>query len=109
MNLPRSNHALTVANGGLLVAGGYDGEGVTSRVERLNMNTLTWEETGELPSPRCALSAVSVPVDLFNSNVLNSLRQQCMTAEAFGEDDFGDDATEDSSDEEFLMMDIEED
>ena len=77
MITPRSNYSITVADGQLLVAGGYDGQGVTSSAETLNMDTWSWEPVGDLPSPRSALAMVTVPVDILDPAELEKLRNMC--------------------------------
>ena len=77
MRLPRSDFSLTVVDGQLFGAGGYDGEGVTSRSEFLNKFTNTWVEAGEMPSPRDGLASLSVPVEEIGKDNTSSLRELC--------------------------------
>ena len=74
MIVPRSNYSMTVVDGQLLVAGGFDGGNVTSRVEILNKWTNVWEEVGELPSARSASAIITAPVDALRPDTIEKLR-----------------------------------
>ena len=76
MIVPRSNYSMTVVDGQLLVAGGYDGGNVTSRAEILNKWTNVWEEVGELPSARSASAIITAPVDALRPDTIEKLRSR---------------------------------
>ena len=65
---PRINYSMTVVDGQILVAGGFDGGNVTCRAEVLNKWTNVWEEVGELPTARSASAVVTVPVDVMRGD-----------------------------------------
>ena len=73
MNIPRSNHAMTVVGGHILVAGGYDGTQVTASAEILNLSTNKWDLVGDMTSARSALAMV--PINQTKLKVLEKLVQ----------------------------------
>ena len=56
----RSNFSLVSLGGKLLAAGGYDGWGVTDKVEVFHPELNMWQVVSSLPSPKSALCAVVV-------------------------------------------------
>ena len=105
----RSNFALVVAAGRLTAVGGYDGQGATSLVEELHP-TLGWVATAPLPTPRSALSCLSLPLPAFSSLLDTDVAAQGGHAmEGEEEQERGIIDISDSSDDEEGGMESEED
>ena len=68
-------YSMTVDDGQLLVAGGFDGDSVTSRAEILNKWTNSWEEVGDLPSTRSASAIITASVDVLRPETVEKLRE----------------------------------
>ena len=78
MLVPRSNYSIFVAEGRLMVAGGYTGFGLTETVEYLDEKMMKWKfAKGNLANARMDMSSVSVPVDNLSDEALKKFRDLC--------------------------------
>ena len=79
MLVPRSNYTIFVAEGRLMVAGGYTtGFGLTETVEYLDEKIMKWKfGKGNLVDATSAMSSVSVPVDNLSDETLKKFRDLC--------------------------------
>ena len=79
MLTPRSNYTIFVAEGRLVVAGGYTGFGLTETVEYLDEKIMKWRwfDKGNLVDARSGMSSVSIPVDNLSDETLRKFRDLC--------------------------------
>jgi hypothetical protein len=60
LNTPRSNFGVTVINKSILVAGGFNGEGVICETEIFSPETNSWSLGQDMNKAKSALSLVTV-------------------------------------------------
>ena len=81
MATARSNHSLSVVNGRLVVAGGYDGTSTTAQVEMYDFETDTWSEVCPLAAKRSALSCCTVPLAALGPQLRERLLSRAATSQ----------------------------
>ena len=72
LNVRRSNFAVTVSDDKILVMGGYDGHGVTSKTEVYDDTSNQWTLYQSMKRPRSALA--SLTLDDFDLNFAEFIR-----------------------------------